>query len=113
MTPEDPPQLSPWLQDAWLAAQKDAGVVGVRLYPYRSAVLAGLPTAVHCAPGYLGDDQIPLTKAQLDDSDANLWNHRIYLHVEASDPARAAKLRHELEHVRQWEQHGKPIFDLY
>lgn len=107
--------LSPTLQDAWLAAQEDAGAghLGVRLYPYATPPPRDVPTALLYAPNVLSNDGGLLSRAQRADSDQHLARHRILLYTGINDDALAAKLRHELEHVVQWEAKGKPLFDLY
>jgi hypothetical protein len=99
--------LDAQLQAAWKDAVADAGAmaVGVRLYPTNAPVPAGATSAAFVARNVVIDRTV-LTDAQVQDADLHTDRPRIVLHVDAPREALIAKLRHELEHVMQWEYGG-------
>lgn len=96
----------PDLNETWAIACADAGL------DQRFVVLAGADTealhdayAVHVAPSErLGDDSpLPVTLARAINAPAHVGQHRIGVVTRVPEAALLGILRHELEHVRQYE----------
>jgi hypothetical protein len=104
-------------EEEWFAALRDAEVedLGVEVYACEATVDVDLPTAALFAPGnvLVGRQSRVLSARQLDQFKAHVDRHRILLDSSASPLALSAKLRHELEHVRQWQHGGDPLFHVY
>jgi hypothetical protein len=105
--------------ELWLAARAHAGLADapVHLYPYEVPPALDVPTAAFFEPGDSVSDleARPLTRAQRRDSNDHRDDPRILLFTGPEDAVVAAKLRHELEHVRQWRcvPHGRKLFKVY
>jgi hypothetical protein len=111
------PELIAAIRPEWEAARADAGFAeaDVRLYPFPGAQSADGSHAYYFVPG---QDLVQSEKfpdelgGQLQDANEHRDSHRIAIWVEAPTVALGAKLRHELEHARQFAAHGKPLFNL-
>jgi hypothetical protein len=109
------------LEALWLAATADAQLdpAAVRLYGFTGEVPPTVnQTATWHSPGgshYLvrSSDE-PLSHSQLADanSDENRTRHRITMWIEFPPQVLASKLRHELEHARQWDVAGEAVDEL-
>jgi hypothetical protein len=107
------------LEGGWTAALRDADLTAddVLLYPHDAAPPNDGPTAIHVPPGVLifGKDAAPLPAEQRQHAADNYGHHQILLHIDDDPDVLTAKLRHELEHVRQWQEarDGKGLFQVY
>jgi hypothetical protein len=111
------PELVAAIRPEWEAARADAGFAetDARLYPF-----AGIQSADGDHPYYFvpGHDLVQSEKfpdelgGRLQDANEHRDSHRIAISVGAPTVALGAKLRHELEHARQFDAHGKPLFNL-
>jgi len=102
----------------WRLALVDAGLssASCRRYDFIGEQSNGDVGAVWFPPG----DTIPLSHhfpdaARLADANdgEHIDLHRIGVWGCADPAALGARLRHELEHAIQWEQHKRPLFQLY
>jgi hypothetical protein len=105
------------LNSEWQAALADAGFAGraARLYPFPGEMSADETRAYYFVPGQriYHDAHFPdELGGQIQDANDHRDRHRIAVWVDGPTPVLGAKLRHELEHARQWDAHGKPLFDL-
>jgi hypothetical protein len=105
------------LTTEWEAALADANFTAdqVRLYPFPGEKSGNENRAYYFTPGqqiFFDPDFPDDLGAQLQDANERINQHRIAVWVDAPTPVLGAKLRHELEHARQWEAHGKPLFNL-
>lgn len=112
----DPEQVNA-LTPEWEAALADAGFAAnqVRLYPFPGEMSGNGNRAYYFSPGLriFNDADFPDDLgAQLADANRRLDRHRIAVWMDSPTPVLGAKLRHELEHARQWDAHGKPLFNL-
>jgi hypothetical protein len=106
------------LQAEWDAALADAGIdrSAVRLYVIEDVKRDDGAGAVWFRPGSeIGEgDQIHNPDYLRDmNKPAHKDLHRIVLWAAVETPVLAGRLRHELEHARQWDRFGQPICDLY
>jgi hypothetical protein len=105
------------IQPEWEAAVADAGfeIKQVRLYPFPGERSEDGAHAFYIVPGHrvsrvpnFPDD----LGAQIEDANRHLNHHRVAVWVETDAPVLGAKLRHELEHARQFDDFGEKLFDL-
>jgi hypothetical protein len=106
------------LEPVWEAALAHAGyeVGAALLYPFEGARASDGSGAVHFPPGHeIGEaDQMDHEGyIRVANEPKNRDLHRIALWTGVDPPVLAGRLRHELEHARQWDRFGQPIFDLY
>jgi hypothetical protein len=105
------------LRTEWKAALADAGLneATVRLYPFEGEG-AGEAGAYWFRPGdkLAVDYQFPDAE-RVEDANApeNRNLHRVTVWTGREPPILSGRLRHELEHARQWDHHGKALFDLH
>lgn len=111
------PKLIAAVRPEWEAARADAGFaeVDMRLYPFAGVQSTDGSHAYYFVPGQdlVQSEKFPDELGrQLQDANEHRDSHRIAIWVEAPTVALGAKLRHELEHARQFDAHGKPLFNL-
>jgi hypothetical protein len=109
------------LEALWSAAIADAQLdpAAVRLYGFTGEVPPTVnQTASWHSPGeshYLArSNDEPLSDSQLADanSNQNRTRHRITMWIELPPQILASKLRHELEHARQWDVAGESVDEI-
>lgn len=107
------------LQPIFIAACEDAGIAptDVLVFPFAGKPASGLFDASFIAPGEVvfGQEVAHLESRQRGVINDDLTKPRLTLRVDPEPPVVAGKLRHELEHVRQW-QHvpdGRRLFVMY
>lgn len=105
------------LEAEWLAALDDAGLTADSfvLYPLDGAQAQNHAGAFWFAPWRCASTceiPDPDRRAEVNDP-ANRHLHRIAIWCDVEPAVLGARLRHELEHARQWKHYGASIFGLY
>src|SRR4051794_39709956 len=107
------------LETEWTAALDDAAMPRerVRLYVCDGGAAGdGATAAVWHRPGaeLVQDHQFPYSH-HLADANAREHRdlHRVVIWRDHEAPMLGAVMRHELEHARQWDARGAPLFDLH
>jgi hypothetical protein len=104
--------MNGFLDKDWTVATQDAGLdpSELRLYRFAGNASPRNQKAAYVSPG---DVVIPGSSWPVgSESDDDLARHRVGVWTDADPTIRLAALRHELEHARQYEAHGRAIFSL-
>ncbi len=105
-------------EKAWDAAVRNADLQhdDVRLYPFDEAPKDDGYTAMFWDPGSYPDPTgktgPPLTEAQREHASQNADKYRVAIYTGIPVTAFGAKVRHELEHVRQHKVWGRRLFEV-
>ncbi len=105
------------IQPEWEAALADAGfdVGRVRLYPFSGRASETGFCAFYFVPGqeiYDSPEFPDKLGGQIENANRHLDLHRIAAWVETDLPVLGARLRHELEHARQYDEFGEHLYAL-
>jgi hypothetical protein len=107
------------LEAGWLGALADAGYTpsDARLYLLAGARPSSGRSAMWFEPGSIvyRTLETPFSPAQLRDVNDPVirQQHRVCAFFAERPAVVIAKMRHELEHARQWDVAGKEVFDIY